>query len=87
MNAQTLDSMHELHSRLNDGIHVRLLWRKHDDRVVVAVMDAKTGDDFVIDVRSDDRTMDVFHHPYAYAGWRGIPTQPSGLRPALAGQM
>ena len=86
MNAHILDSMRELHSRINDGIHVRLLWREHDDRVVVAVTDAKTGDDFVIDVCAEDRAMDVFHHPYAYAGWHAIPTQPGGARPALAGQ-
>ena len=33
MNAHLLDSMRELHSRINDGIHVRPLLRKGDDRV------------------------------------------------------
>ena len=51
MNDHLLDSMRELHSRINDGIHVRLLWRKDDDRVVVAVDDARTGDSFVLDVK------------------------------------
>ena len=37
----------ELDSRTNDGIHVRLLWHQAEDRVVVAVDDAKTGDSFV----------------------------------------
>ena len=37
-------SMRELHSRINDGIHVSLLWHEPDDRVVVAVADGKTGD-------------------------------------------
>ena len=83
MNAHLLDSMHELHSRINDGIHVRLLWRKHDDRVVVAVDDAKTGDSFVLEVQRDEHAMDVFNHPYAYAAWHGTPTRPAV--PVLAG--
>jgi hypothetical protein len=83
MNTHLLDSMRELHTRINDGIHVRLLWRKHDDRVVVAVDDAKTGDAFVLDVRADESAMDVFHHPYAYAAWHGTVTRPTL---ALAGQ-
>jgi hypothetical protein len=75
----------ELHSRTNDGIHVRLLWHQPEDRVVVAVDDAKTGDSFIVGVQSNESPMDVFHHPYAYAAWRRIPTRPAV--PALAGQM
>lgn len=74
MNAHLLDSMRELHSRINDGIHVRLLWHERDNHVAVAVDDAKTGDSFLIDVHSDERAMDVFHHPYAYAAWHRVPT-------------
>jgi hypothetical protein len=59
--------MRELASRIADGIHVRLLWSSHDDRVVVSVDDAKTGDAFAIDVPAGDRALEVFHHPYAYA--------------------
>ena len=65
----------ELDRRSFDGIDVQLLWREHDDHVLVAVHDAKTGDDFVLDVREGERALDVFHHPYAYAGWRGIDTR------------
>ena len=83
MSAHLLDSMRELHSRFNDGIHVRLLWREHDDRVVVAVDDAKTGDSFVLDVHAGESAMEVFHHPYAYAAWYGIDTSPAL---AFAGQ-
>ena len=75
MNTQLLHHMHELHSRISDGIHVRLLWSKQDDRVAVAVDDAKTGDAFTVDVRNGDRALDVFHHPYAYAALRGIDTR------------
>ena len=75
MNTQLLHHMHELHSRISDGIHVRLLWSKQDDRVAVAVDGAKTGDAFTVDVRNGDRALDVFHHPYAYAALRGIDTR------------
>jgi hypothetical protein len=82
MNAHLLHSMRELHSRINDGIHVRLLWRQDDGRVVVAVDDAKTGDSFVLEVKREESAMDVFHHPYAYAAWPGIAT--GSAVPALA---
>jgi hypothetical protein len=84
MNAHILTSMRELHSRINDGIHVRLLWSRTDNRVVVTVDDAKTGDSFVVGVQSDESAMDVFHHPYAYAAWHRIPTRPA--LPALVAQ-
>jgi enolase len=72
MTTQLLDTMRELDSRTNDGIHVRMLWSEHDGRVAVAVSDAKTGDAFAIEVRAGDRALDVFHHPYAYAASRDI---------------
>jgi hypothetical protein len=75
--------MHELATRTNDGIHVRLLWRRGDERVSVTVDDAKSGDSFVLAVGSHENPMDVFHHPYAYAIWHGVPTRP---QLALAGQ-
>jgi hypothetical protein len=60
----------ELDRRLSDGIDVRLLWRPHDDVVLVAVSDARTEESFAIEVRKGERAMDVFHHPYAYAASR-----------------
>ncbi len=75
MTAQLLDTMRELHSRTNDGIRVRMLWSEHDDRVAVAVSDAKTGDAFMLEVRDGERPLDVFHHPYAYAAWRGTQAE------------
>jgi hypothetical protein len=59
--------MRELNSRTNDGIQVRLLWCEIEDRVTVAVDDVKTGQAFTVDVRTDQRAMDVFNHPFAYA--------------------
>lgn len=73
MTAQILTTTRELHSRVSDGIHVRLLWNEHDGRVTVAVADSKTGDAFAVEVREDDGAMEVFHHPFAYAEWRRVP--------------
>jgi hypothetical protein len=79
-------SIRELHSRTNDGIHVRLLWRKHDGRLWVDVVDTKAGDAFALDVRDGERPLDVFHHPYAYAAHHGIQphARPAGAEPAIA---
>jgi hypothetical protein len=58
----------ELDHRISDGIDVRLLWSREDDRVLVAVVDNRTGDDFTVEVLDRSRALDVFHHPYAYRG-------------------
>ena len=63
-------TMRGLHSRSADGIQVRLLWNERDDATIVAVADTKAGEDFTVEVRQDDRPLDVFHHPYAYAAAR-----------------
>jgi hypothetical protein len=67
MTATTSTLTRELDSRVSDGIEVRLLWREQDDRVLVAVRDGRTGDAFSVEVADDQRALDVFHHPYAYA--------------------
>jgi hypothetical protein len=61
----------ELDHRVNDGLEVQLLWHPEADRISVKVYDAKTGDDFELDVDAPD-AMDAFHHPYAYAASRGL---------------
>jgi hypothetical protein len=63
---------HELHSRVNDGIHVQLLWRAHDDYLFVAVTDSKRAEEFCLEVRDRTRALDVFHHPFAYAAHYGV---------------
>ena len=67
MTADTLTSMRELHSRVNDGIHVRLLWCQQEDRVVVAVDDDRTGEKFSVEVPRNSTALEVFNHPFAYA--------------------
>jgi hypothetical protein len=66
----TENARRELDSRIGDGLEVRLLWDPRDNRVSVSVNDAKTGHRFEVQVRRDERALDVFHHPYAYAGRR-----------------
>jgi hypothetical protein len=61
----------ELDFRSNDALEVALLWQPETNRLSVTVFDAKTGDDFVLEVTPED-AMDAFHHPYAYAASRGL---------------
>jgi len=67
MSTSTTTLTRELDHRESDGIEVRLLWRVHDDRALVAVHDGRTGEAFSVEVRDGQRALDVFHHPYAYA--------------------
>ena len=67
MNPAVLTSLRELDARVNDGIHVRLLWCEHDGRLWVSVLDTKSREAFCLEVAGNDRPRDVFHHPFAYA--------------------
>jgi len=67
-------AVRELDRRRSDGIDVRLLWSQTDDRVVVTVSDAKTGDAFELEVEPA-QAIEAFHHPYAYAAPKGGPQQ------------
>ena len=60
-------SWRELDSRVSDGIEVRLLWSSADGHLSVAVNDSRTGQSFSVDVPDAQHSMDVFHHPFAYA--------------------
>lgn len=66
--------MRELDHRRSDGIDVRLLWNKTDDRVVVAVCDARTRDAFELVVEAHE-ALEAFHHPYAHAAANGGPSR------------
>jgi hypothetical protein len=78
----TSDTMRELDHRHSDGIDVRLLWDSADDRVIVTVSDAKTGEELEMTVRGHERALDVFQHPFAYAAHRGV--EPGVSRPVAA---
>ena len=62
----------ELAERGSDSVSVTLYWTRGTDVVAVAVEDAKTGDFFEIVVAENERALDVFQHPFAYARARGI---------------
>ena len=61
----------DLAERESDGVAVTLYWTRETGVVVVAVDDATTGDFFEI-VVENERPLDVFYHPFAYAHARGI---------------
>ncbi|MGZ4179831.1 MAG: hypothetical protein ACXVUL_03980 [Solirubrobacteraceae bacterium] len=67
MTPELMTSMRELHSRVSDGLHVRLLWCEADGRVFVAVNDHKTGDAFSAEVAERSKALHAFNHPFAYA--------------------
>jgi hypothetical protein len=62
----------ELASREASGIAVRLLWDRPTNLVNVAVDDAANDEYFELVLDERDRPLDVFHHPFAHAGARGI---------------
>jgi hypothetical protein len=63
----------ELESRSANGIEVRLLWHPNDGHVSVEVCDTRTCEAFELHVREGERALDVFRHPFAYAGLDGRP--------------
>ena len=63
----------ELAYRATDGIEVALHWRSADDRLTVVVSDSRSGEDFELVVAADERALDVFEHPFAYAAFRSEP--------------
>ena len=56
----------ELAYRINDGIHVRLLWHPADDAVSISVDDVKAGVSFQRPVPGREALF-AFNHPFAYA--------------------
>jgi hypothetical protein len=60
----------ELERRADANVEVSLLWSRADNRVSVCVVDSKAGYTFELPVE-DESPLDVFHHPYAYAAFRG----------------
>jgi hypothetical protein len=71
----TTTTLRELAHRRNDGLDIRLMWDSATDTVTVALHDAKTGDGFEVEVGRDERALDVFYHPFAYAAFRKAAKQ------------
>jgi hypothetical protein len=59
-------TIRELAHRAGDGLEVTLVWHEDDNRVVVVVDDARTGERFEIEVPTTS-ALDAFEHPFAYA--------------------
>jgi hypothetical protein len=66
----------ELDSRTSDGIEVRLLWHREENRVTVTAHDTRSAEVLEIAVRDSESALDVFHHPYAYAAFHGVAPRP-----------
>lgn len=56
----------ELAARVNDGIHVALLWHPATDEVCVRVDDRRLGVRFEAPVAAE-RALHAFIHPFTYA--------------------
>jgi hypothetical protein len=74
--AMTSPDIIELDSRITDGIEVRLLWHRAENRVTVTARDGRSGEALEIAVRDHERALDVFRHPYAYAASHPHPATP-----------
>jgi hypothetical protein len=59
----------ELAHRVDGGLEVTLLWSVRENRLAVTVSDARSGESFVLDAEKGN-ALDVFYHPYAYAGFQ-----------------
>jgi hypothetical protein len=60
----------ELAHRHANGVDVTLSWTPGEDALFVTVRD-DSGDDFELVVDAA-QALDTFHHPYAYAAFRGL---------------
>ncbi len=65
---RTESSRTELAYREADGLVVCLHLVRPENRLTVVVLDARTCETLEIPVEPGQSPMDVFHHPYAYAG-------------------
>jgi hypothetical protein len=68
----TPQTYRELADRTNDGVEVVLFWHQLSNELTVSVSDQRTGAHFELEAEPDN-ALDVFHHPYAYAAFRGLP--------------
>ncbi|MGH3136251.1 MAG: hypothetical protein ACRDPV_07145 [Gaiellaceae bacterium] len=65
----TLTTRRELDHRNSNGIDVTLSWCPDEDLLIVTVLD-DAGDSFELVVEAHE-AIEVSHHPYAYAAFRG----------------
>ncbi len=70
----------ELDARAAEGIDVRLFWHPSTDILSISVFDSTRKESFEL-VVDPDEALDAFHHPFAYAAFRGVSFE----APARAG--
>jgi hypothetical protein len=76
----------EIDEREADGLRVTLVWNRATDRLSVLVSDERTGEAFALQVTNGENALDVFHHPFAYAAFRGLRCdEPEPAEAALCG--
>jgi hypothetical protein len=68
--APTASDRRELDHRHANGIDVTLAWSPSTDTLFVTVLD-ESGDPFELIVEPHE-ALDAFHHPFAYAAFRGL---------------
>ena len=59
------DGVREMNYRESDGLRVWLLWDDTHNEVLVALTDAKTGEDVAFGI-SPGYANDAFRHPFCY---------------------
>jgi hypothetical protein len=69
----------ELAHRTGDGVAVSLLWRRNDNRLTIAVADARTGDEFELNAHPEN-ALDVFYHPFAYRAFQDYRAETAAPR-------
>ena len=67
MPVEGLTSMRELDYRFAHGLQIQLWWDSETGCVWVSARDARTANQFLIEVRDRDRPLEVFRNPFAYA--------------------
>jgi hypothetical protein len=70
VSALTASDRRELDHRHANGIDVTLSWSPSTDTIFVTVLD-EAGDPFELIVDPHE-ALDAFHHPFAYAAFRGL---------------
>jgi hypothetical protein len=71
-------ALEELAYRENNGIEITLFWDRTGGSFSVFVVDTRRDERFELDVAGHE-AMEVFHHPYAYAAFRGVEPRTFGI--------
>lgn len=64
-------TLKELDYRTGDHIEVSLLWSPESGQLAVVVVDEAGGEEFAMEVEPSE-ALEVFRHPFAYAGKRHL---------------